>query len=233
MGFNELVLTESMTKQRIGAILHYTLAPLQNVLASPLKAATSDNMTVLSILRALNGISAQTADAVDGMDEIYSPSQTSLTNLAMQLNFLDTDSPDIQPCAHRDSAWNWLAQIAMAPESNIWFLFGVLYGLIVNIMTNQCVLRDSGLGEEIVGTLKVAGTIVVNEMASSRVEEHHESRLGFVFVSECLRDCVASKNHFTPPICEWFSVFAAKSWFLFILVFHTRHKSAKSSQDSQ
>lgn len=176
-----------MTQQRIVDLLQYTLVQLQHALASLFQAATSEGMTILRILRVLNGFSTQTVDAVDVMDEIYYPSQPSLADLKMQLSLLNGNSPGCQPLIHLDPAWYWLKQVSLAPESNTWFLFGVLRGFIDNIVTNEALLRASGLRDEVIGAMRDIGAAVVKEMACLYAEDRLECRLGFTFVSECLR----------------------------------------------
>ena len=184
--FNTVVLNEAISQQRIAILLLYSLVPLQQCLASPVKAATHEGMSALRILRILNGFSAKVEDAVDGMDEVHCPFRRSISDLALQLGSAELGWMTLQLLAQKEASWNWLERVALDSESNLWFLFGVQYGFIINIALNWSLLCASGINEDVIIALEDIGVAVLEEMACLHVEDIWESQQGFSVISSCL-----------------------------------------------
>ena len=184
--FNTVVLKEPISQRRIAILLLYSLIPLQQSLASPVKAATYEGMLALRILRILNGFSATVDNAVDGMDEVHYPFRRSISDLAMQLGSMEFGGKTLHSLPQKEASWNWLERVALDSESNSKFLFGVQYGFIINIAMNRSLLHASGINEDVIKALEDIGIAVLEEMACLDVEDIWECQLGLSVMTSCL-----------------------------------------------
>ena len=188
--FHTALLTKPLTQPEIAILLLLSLIPFQQSLARPVKAATDEEMTALRILRVLNGFSARVDNTVDGTDETHSPSRRGIGEHAMQLlSLAGVSEPMLQSLISKEPVLHQLECIASDPKSNFWFLIGVQYGFIINIITNRSVLLASGIMDEMASSLKDIGLAALNEIASLYVDDRWECQQGFSFISSYLHEC--------------------------------------------
>jgi hypothetical protein len=188
LGTETVVLTLPLSLEVVADLLRYTLVTLQTILAGPYQAATLDSMVVLKILRILHGFSSTVADAVDGMDEIRSPTRPGLVELAAHLKC----QKNVYAAKERDGqhrlAWEWLDELALNPIFNFSFLVGVHCGLVRNVVMNGQFLRASGADEETTTALIEMGTAANEQLAGLLLCDEYACQLGFTFLSRRLQE---------------------------------------------
>ncbi|KAI1320309.1 hypothetical protein F5Y16DRAFT_417497 [Xylariaceae sp. FL0255] len=180
-----LTLTKPTIRHTVESLLRCTLIPLQYALASPIQTATDEGMLVLRLLRALNGFSAQVVDVIDGMDGL-SCTVGGIADIQESISQLSDSRKDYPASSGSGDDWSWLDQLSKDPQSNIWFLLGAQYALIVHVVMNEDFLREAGLSAEEISSLKKIGTDVSREISQFNGRGRYEYQEGFAFISKCL-----------------------------------------------
>ncbi|KAF3114663.1 hypothetical protein TWF103_001116 [Orbilia oligospora] len=148
--------------------------PLQHYLSSSIKSATQRGMTVLKILRVLNGL-ADVGNLIAGMDEVTNPSSLGVIELAQKLHTLKVSQ--VQPMQlELDTKWNWLNSTSLAPESNFSFLIGVQYALVFLMHSPEAF---GVMNEEISTKMQEISIRVKEELECLDFWANEESKRGF------------------------------------------------------
>ncbi|KAI1291147.1 hypothetical protein F5Y03DRAFT_400944 [Xylaria venustula] len=184
---SELILTNPINQRIIASLVQCTLIPLQYSLASPSQTATGEGMLVLRVLRALNGFSSQVVDVVDGMDGLGCTAGSSLADIISDISELSDNAIDRRASVEDNMDWCWLHRLSKDSHSNIWFLLGIQYSLVIHLVTNETLLRGAGLPEESILSLKEIGNAVSREISHFNARNQSEYQQGSAFMSKCLR----------------------------------------------
>ncbi|KAF3916872.1 hypothetical protein ABW20_dc0110235 [Dactylellina cionopaga] len=145
--------------------------PLQHYLSSPAKCSTLRGMTVLKILRTLNGL-PDVGNMVAGMDEAANPSGEGVVDTAKQLHHYPQGNQEMSLGAE----WVWLRATSLAPEANFWFLVGVQFGLVL-LMRNQGTFGI--VDSEMLAKLQEKSSTIIQELEQLGFRQYEESRRGF------------------------------------------------------
>ncbi|KAF3207432.1 hypothetical protein TWF191_001009 [Orbilia oligospora] len=155
-------------------LLLATAIPLQHYLSSSTKSATQRGMTVLKILRVLNGL-ADVGNLIAGMDEVTNPSGLGAMELAQKLHTLKISQ--VQPMKlELDTKWNWLNSTSLAPESNFCFLIGVQYALVFLMHSPEAF---GVMNEEVSTKMQEISIRVKEELDCLGFRLNEESKRGF------------------------------------------------------
>ncbi|KAI0972204.1 hypothetical protein F4678DRAFT_54038 [Xylaria arbuscula] len=187
MQSSESALTKPISQHTTASLVQCTLIPLQYALASPSQAATDEGMLVLRVLRALNGFSSQIVDVVDGMDGLGYTTGSGLVDIQKDTSKSSDSEVDHHTSIEDNLDWSWLHRLSKDPQSNMWFLLGVQYGLIVHVVMNETLLRGAGLAGERIISLNEIGSAVSREISQSSAGDRSEYQHGFAFMSKYLR----------------------------------------------
>ncbi|RVD81099.1 uncharacterized protein DFL_008976 [Arthrobotrys flagrans] len=147
--------------------------PLQNYLSSSTKSATRRGMTVLKVLRILNGL-ADVGNLIAGMDEVTNPSGFGVIELAQQLHAHQGQVQSMQ--LELETKWNWLKSTSLAPESNFWFLVGVQYALVFLMHSPE---EFGVLDDDISTNIQEISIRAKEELESLGFRVNEESKRGF------------------------------------------------------
>lgn len=189
IGSGSVVIAGSASHEMLPKMLLNSLIPFEQAFRSPSRAASSESMRILRILRLLHGFAADVSDCVDGMDEVVCPSQRSIFNFADRFQTLTANCRGInEDCTE----WSCLETAAQDVEANYKFLLGSLDCFIVNIFTNHSLLQDLDVEEGLMVDLNCLGSKIQEQMLGLHLGEDRECQAGYELTAEILGEILRS-----------------------------------------